>query len=89
MSIRKHFFTVRVNKHRQRLPRKAVELPSLEIFKSQDMILGKLLWVAMPKHRGWTTKPPEPFPTLATLCHSALVSSAINTSVICRCLAAV
>lgn len=56
MSIRKQFFTVRGIKHRQRLPRKAAELPSLEIFKSQDVILGKLLWVAMPKHRGWTTK---------------------------------
>lgn len=89
MSTRKHFFTVSTIKHRQKLPRKAGELPSLEILKRQDMILGKLLWLTMPKHRGWNTKPPEPFPILAILCHSVLVSSAINTSVICRCLAAV
>lgn len=66
-----------------------MELPSLEIFESQDMVLGKVLWVAMPKQRGWTTKPPEYFPASAMLCHSILVSSAINTSVICRSLAAV
>ena len=42
LSIRKHFFAVRVTEHQHRLPREAVESPSLEIFKSYlDMVLGK------------------------------------------------
>ncbi|KFQ67018.1 hypothetical protein N335_00909, partial [Phaethon lepturus] len=43
LNIRKHFFTLRVTKHLQRLPREMVESPSLEIFKSHlDMFLGNL-----------------------------------------------
>ena len=34
LNIRKHFFTVRVNKSWHRLPREVVESPSVEIFKS-------------------------------------------------------
>ncbi|KFP99391.1 hypothetical protein N329_00688, partial [Haliaeetus albicilla] len=34
LNIRKHGFTVRVTEHRHRLPREAVESPSLEIFRS-------------------------------------------------------
>jgi len=34
LNIRKYFLTVRVPKHWHRLPRDAVEFPSLEIFKS-------------------------------------------------------
>lgn len=33
-NIKKHFFTMRVTKHRHRVPRAVVESPSLEIFKS-------------------------------------------------------
>ena len=41
LTIRKHFFTVRVTKHWHRLPRGVVEYPSLEIFKRHlDMVLG-------------------------------------------------
>ena len=44
LNIRKHFFTVRVTKYRNRLPREVVESPSLEIFKSHlDMVLGNWL----------------------------------------------
>ena len=37
------------------LPSKAVEFPSLEIFKSYlDMVLGNDLYVALLEHWGWT-----------------------------------
>ncbi|KFV80357.1 hypothetical protein N308_07616, partial [Struthio camelus australis] len=42
-NLRKSFFTVRVTEHWHRLPREAVESPSLEIFKScVDRVLGSL-----------------------------------------------
>ncbi|KAK4807232.1 hypothetical protein QYF61_024352 [Mycteria americana] len=44
LNIRKHFFTVKVTEHWNRLPREAVESPSLEIFKSHlYMVLGNRL----------------------------------------------
>ncbi|KFV88847.1 hypothetical protein N308_13785, partial [Struthio camelus australis] len=44
LNMRKNFFTVRVTEHWNRLPREAVESPSLEIFKTRlDAILGNVL----------------------------------------------
>jgi len=44
LNIGKHFFTVRVTEHWHRLPRKVVESPSFEIFKSHlDMVVDHQL----------------------------------------------
>jgi len=44
MDIRKNFFTERVIKHRKRLPREVVELPSLEVFKRHvDVLLRDMV----------------------------------------------
>jgi len=46
LSVRKHFFTPMVTKYCHRMPREAVESPSLEIFKNHlHMGLGHLLQV--------------------------------------------
>ncbi|KFV86824.1 hypothetical protein N308_06197, partial [Struthio camelus australis] len=44
LNPRKSFLTERVTEHWNRLPREAVESPSLEIFKTRlDVILGNML----------------------------------------------
>ncbi|KFV73865.1 hypothetical protein N308_09567, partial [Struthio camelus australis] len=44
LNLRKNFFTARGTEHWNRLPREAVESPSLEIFKTRlDAILGNVL----------------------------------------------
>ena len=44
MNMRKNFFPLRVTEHWNRLPREAVESPSLEIFKTHlDKVLCSLL----------------------------------------------
>ncbi|KGL95087.1 hypothetical protein N301_13134, partial [Charadrius vociferus] len=44
LNIRNKFFTLRVVKHWNRLPREVVEAPSLEVFKARlDVALGNLV----------------------------------------------
>ena len=44
MDIRKKFFTRRMVRHRNRLPREAVDAPSLETFKVRlDRVLSNLI----------------------------------------------
>ena len=45
LDIRKKFFTQRVVMHWNRLPKEAVDAPSLEAFKARlDVALGSLVW---------------------------------------------
>jgi len=45
LDIRRNFFTQRVVKHWNRLPKEAVDAPSLEAFKARlDVALGSLVW---------------------------------------------
>jgi len=47
VDIRKNFFTERVLKHWNRLPREMVESPSLEVFKKHaGMALRDMVWQA-------------------------------------------
>ena len=45
LDIRRKFFTQRVVMHWNRLPKEAVDAPSLEAFKARlDVALGSLIW---------------------------------------------
>jgi len=55
LNMRKSFFPLRVMEPWPRLPREAVESPSLEIFKTHlDKVLCSLLWVTLLRQGGWT-----------------------------------
>jgi len=48
LNTRKNFFPLRVTEPWPRLPREAVESPSLEIFKTHlDAVLCSLVWVTL------------------------------------------
>jgi len=55
LNMRKNFFTLRLTEPWHRLPRGAVESPSLEIFKTRlEKFLCSLLWVTLLQQGGWT-----------------------------------
>ena len=54
--MRKKVFTQRVVRHWERLPREAVDAPSLEVLKARlDGALGNLVWREVSLHMagGW------------------------------------
>ena len=56
VNLRKNLFTVSVERHWQRLPREAVDAPSLEVFKARlDRALSNLVcWkVPLPMSGDW------------------------------------
>jgi len=55
LNTKKIFFTLRAMEHWNRLPRGAVESPSLEIFKTHlEEVLCSLLQAALLRQGGWT-----------------------------------
>ena len=55
LKMRKNFFPLRVTEPWPRLPREAVESPSLEIFQTRlDAVLCSLLGVTLLRQGGWT-----------------------------------
>ena len=51
LDIRRKFFTQRVVMHWNRLPKEAVDAPSLEAFKARlDVALGSLVWWLVTLH---------------------------------------
>ena len=68
LNPRKNFFPLRVTEPWPRLPRGAVESPSLEIFKTHlDTVLCPLLWVTLLGQGVGLCDPQRSFPTPAIL----------------------
>ena len=64
LNMRKNFFPLRVTEPWNRLPREAVESPSLEIFKTRlDKNLCSLLWVTLLGQGVGLDDPQRPLPT--------------------------
>ena len=67
LDIRKKFFTMRVVKHWNRLPREAVDTPSLAVFKARLVgALSNLVWWKMSLLMAGGLEPDD-LPTLTTL----------------------
>ena len=68
LNPRKNFFPLRVPEPWPRLPREAVESPSLEIFKTcLDAVLCSLLWVTLLGQGDGLGDPQRALPTLTML----------------------
>ena len=68
LNTKKNFFPLRVMEHWNRLPREAVESPSLEIFKTRlDAVLCSLLWVTLLGQGVGLGDPQRPLPTPTAL----------------------
>ena len=53
LDVRRKFFIVMVVRHWNRLPKEAVDAPSLEAFKARlDVALGSLVWWLVTLHIG-------------------------------------
>jgi len=68
LNMRKKFFPLRVTEPWPRLPREAVEFPSLEIFQTRlDAVLCSLLWVTLLGQGVGLGDPQRSLPTLNIL----------------------
>lgn len=78
-SIWKHFFTLSVTKHRNRLPREDWVSPSLQVFKTHlDMVLSSWLWVVLPGRGMDKTTSIVPFHSQLLYDHSSCPSSLLH-----------
>jgi len=68
LNPRKNLFPLRVTEHWPRLPREAVESPSLEIFQTcLDAVLCSLLWVTLLGQGVGLGEPQRSLPALTIL----------------------